>query len=119
MLVRVPDHNADPWQGRDFLRSALRVAAGHHDLCGWILAMDAADRGASIVVGGRSDSAGIQYNHSGFGRSGSPDETALLELVFERRAVGLGGAATKIFYIVSRHFCMVPQPASVKREAIR
>jgi hypothetical protein len=62
MFVRVADYLAYAGQGSDFFRRTLRVTAGDHDLGLRILTMDAADRGASILVGGSRHRAGVEDN---------------------------------------------------------
>ena len=60
-LVAVADDRADAFDCCKFLRSALRIAPSHDDLCLRIAAMDAADKGARPAVGFGSHAAGV-YN---------------------------------------------------------
>ena len=57
--------------------------------------MDSPDRGASILVGSGSHSAGIQYHHIGFPRRPCRRHAVCRKLTFQRGAVRLRGAASK------------------------
>src|SRR5258708_38895393 len=103
MFVGVADDEADAGQRRDFFRSALCVASGHYDSCFRILAANAADRGARILVRAGGHGAGIHHDYGGLRRSRGACDTVLLELAFEGGAVSLSGAAAKVLYIVSGH----------------
>jgi len=107
MLVRVADDMRDTAQGSDFLGSALRIAAGDDDAGLGILALNAADGGAGILISGRGHCAGIEYDDRGLARGGGARKAEFLELTFERGAVGLGGAATEVFYVISGHISML------------
>ena len=61
MFVRVPNHLADAGQGSDFFWRALRVTSGDYDLGFWVLAMDAANCGASVLIGGGRYGAGAGF----------------------------------------------------------
>jgi hypothetical protein len=103
MFVRVSDYLADTGQGRDFFRRALRVTAGDYDLGFWVLAMDTANCGASILIGGSRYGAGIEDNQCSFGRFSSAFQTALPQLALDGSAVGLGGATSEIRHVESCH----------------
>jgi hypothetical protein len=103
MLVRVADHLRNARQGSDFFRSALGVAAGDHDLAAGILAVDAADGGARVLISGRSHAARINYHYFGLSRGLGWLKPAVAELAFDSRAVGLGGAAAEVLYIETGH----------------
>ena len=62
MLVRIADHLGYAGQGGDLLWSALRVAAGDHDLRIRIFAMNAADGGPGVLISGGSYGAGVEDN---------------------------------------------------------
>ena len=66
MFMRVADDLADAGQSGDFFRRALRVAAGDHDLGFGVLAMNAADGGAGVLIGGGGHGAGVKNNKSRF-----------------------------------------------------
>ena len=103
MFVRITDDLGDAGEGGDFLGGALGVASGDDDLGAGILAMDAADGGAGIVIGGGGDGAGIEHDEfSAVGSSGA-FESLLLELALEGGAVGLGGAASEVLDVESCH----------------
>lgn len=64
--MRVADHQRNPFEGGDFLGSALRITSGHNDAGAWIGAMDAADGSTRILVSRRGYGAGVQDNEFGF-----------------------------------------------------
>jgi hypothetical protein len=103
MFVRVPNHLADAGQGSDFFWRALRVTSGDYDLGFWVLAMDAANCGASVLIGGGRYGAGVKDNESSFGGFSSASQTALPQLAFDGSAVGLGSATSKIRLVESCH----------------
>jgi hypothetical protein len=113
MFVGIADDRADSGQGGDFGGSALGVASGDDDFSEGILALDAADGGAGILIGGVCDSAGIQDYEVGFVGCGA-GEAAGFELAFEGGAVGLGGAASEIFDVVGGHGTMVAQSVRLR-----
>ena len=102
-------------QGGNFFRRALRVAAGDHDLGVGILAMNAADCGASVLIGGGRYGAGIEHHDCASPACGASIAT-LLELAFDGRAVGLGGAASEICYVESGHNPMLSQASVTGRQ---
>jgi hypothetical protein len=60
--VRVADHGTHAWEGGDFLRGTLGVAAGDYDPGVGIFAMNAANGGAGVLVGSGRYSAGVKNN---------------------------------------------------------
>lgn len=88
-------------QSGDFFRGALRVAAGDHDPCVGIFAMNAADGGAGVLISGSGYGAGVENNESGFRGLVGPLQAAFAELAFDGGAVGLGGSAAEIRHVVS------------------
>ena len=64
MLVRIADYRAHARKGGDFFRSTLCIAAGDDDLGPGIFAMNAADRGACVLIGGGGYRAGIKHDDS-------------------------------------------------------
>jgi hypothetical protein len=109
--VGISDHAGHARQGGDFLGSTLGITAGHHDPGFRILAMDAADGGAGILVGGSSDGAGVENHDSGPSGFLGPLKSPFLELAFDGRAIGLGRAATEICDVESGHAAILTQPA--------
>ena len=101
--MRVSDHLADAGQCRDFCWRALRVTSGDYDLGFWVLAMDAANCGASVLIGGSRYGAGIEDNQSSFGSFSSAFQTALPQLALDGSAVGLGSATSEIRHVESCH----------------
>ena len=59
MLVGIAYYAANSRQSSQFLGCALSVAPGHNDLASGVFAMDAADGGARVLIGGGGDSAGV------------------------------------------------------------
>ncbi len=107
MLVRVADDETHARQRRDLFRSALRVASGDYNLCVWILSPHAPDGGARILIRCGRDGASIQNHDCSLRVHGGTRDAALLELAFESSAVRLGGAATEVLYVISRHVSML------------
>src|ERR1700752_2060173 len=101
--MRIADDLGDAGDGGVFLGGALGVASGDDDLGVGILAVDAADGGAGIVIGGGGDGAGIEHDEFGAGGGGRARESLLLKLALDRGAVGLGGAASEILDVESCH----------------
>ena len=94
--MRVSNDFDHAGQDRHFLWRALGVAAGDHDL-GWgVLAMKAADGGASLLVGGGGYSASIDYYNSGFGWLVGPLQASFQQLAFDGSTIRLGSAAAEI-----------------------
>jgi hypothetical protein len=65
--------------------------------------MNAADGGTRVLVGGGSDSAGVQDYDLGVGERRGSFEASVLELALNGGPVGLRRAAAKITYIKSYH----------------
>ena len=70
-FVRVSDDPFDAGHGGEFIRGALRVAAGDENAGGGVFAVDAADGGAGVVIGFGRDGAGVEYHDVGRGRADS------------------------------------------------
>jgi len=64
--VGVSHHPGYPGESGHFLRRTLGVAAGNHNPCIRVFAMDAADGGAGILIGGGSDGTGVEHNNVSF-----------------------------------------------------
>jgi len=102
--------------GCEFFRGALRVAAGDYDSCSGILPADPADCGAGVLISACRDRAGIQDYDGRLCRSRSAREPLVLELTFDGGAVGLCGAASEVFNVVSGHIFILAQ-VSLRRSA--
>ena len=109
MLMRVADDDAHAGKRGDLLWRALRVASGYDYFCFGILPSDPADGGARILIGGRGDGTRIQHHDRGLRRGWGARQTLELELALQSSAVGLGGAATEVLYVVSGHVSIVKQ----------
>src|SRR5580693_7001365 len=111
MLVRVADDHANTGQRSNFCRSPLGVAPRDEDFRQRVLALDAANGSAGILICGIGYRAGIQYDEIGVsGRAWR--QSAGFELAFESGAVGLSGAASEVFDMVSGHGTIVAQSAA-------
>jgi hypothetical protein len=107
MLVGISSHFADTGQGGNFFRRTLCVASCNDDLAKGVLAVNAPDGCAGVLIGGGSYGAGVQDNDLGLGRSFGAFQSAVAELAFDRGAIGLGSAAAKVLYIESAHRTIV------------
>ena len=101
-LVRIPHYPGHARELGHFFGGALGVAAGDNYARGMILRADFPDGVSSLRVRSGSNGAGV-YDHDigrGFSRSGV---AALQQLYFERGAIGLRGATSKLLNIKSWH----------------
>lgn len=103
MFMRVPDDLRDARQGGQLFGRALGIAAGDHDLCAGIFAVDSADGGAGVLIGGGGDRAGVQDDDFGVAQHAGALHSQILELAFDGRAVGLSRPAPKILYVKTCH----------------
>jgi len=102
MFVRVAHNAGYAGQGRDLFRGTLGVASGDDNLRVGILALDAADSGAGILVGGGRHRTGVEDDHVGI-RGRGATQAALLELALQGSAIRLGGATAEILHVESGH----------------
>jgi hypothetical protein len=96
----------DPGYAREsgeIFRGALGVTAGDNEASVGILRVDFADRVASLSIGGRGDGASVYDNEIGGVRIASRGVAAGEQLAFEGGAVGVGGPATELLNVKSRH----------------
>jgi len=100
--VGVADYGGDAGEGGDFFGCALGVASGDENFGVGIVALEAADGGAGVLVGGVSDGAGVEDDEVGVVFLGA-GEAAGFELALERCAIGLGGAASEVFDVEGGH----------------
>ena len=119
MLVRVADDEVYSGQGRQFFRSALRVASGDNNSGVGILPAHSANRGARILIRTVGHRAGVQDDDGGPSGRGSTNQPALLELAFQGGAIGLRGTTAKVFYKESGHtlwyrIAEIPRPGRKK-----
>ena len=106
-LMGVAYDERDSGKRRNFFRGALGIAAGYNDSCFGILPADSPDGGASILIRACRNGAGVQnYDRRLLWVRGA-GETLLFELAFKGGAVGLRGAATEVFYVISGHISIV------------
>jgi hypothetical protein len=103
VLVGVADHLRDAGKGSDLMGSALGIAARDQDLAIRVAAQDAANRSTGVLFRGSSYCAGIKdYVISSGGSRGALQPT-ISELLLDGSPIGLGGAATEIFYVKAGH----------------
>lgn len=103
MFVGVSYDPGHARQGSQFFWSALRIATGYQDATVRIVAADAADGGAGVLVGRGCHCAGVEDDHFGLPRRGSAMQALCPQLLFNRGAIGLGCAASKILYVETAH----------------
>src|SRR5579864_4604014 len=100
--MRVSNHETHAWESGDFLGRALRVAAGDHDACVGLRAVDATNGLAKLVVGSGGDGASIEDDQVGVGKFVGRVKSARSKPGFERGSVGLRSAASERLYEVTR-----------------
>ena len=81
----------------------MRVTAGDDDLCLWILVVNAANGGASVLVSRGGDGTSIEDDDFGLCGGIGARQTPITELTFEGSTVGLGGTAPEVLHIKRRH----------------
>jgi hypothetical protein len=109
VFVGIADHPRDSGQRGHFFGSALRVASRDNDFTAGVLPPNSTDGGAGVLIGRSRYGASIQ-DHQGRGCCrGGAIESAHLKLAINCRAIRLGRAAAKVFYVESRHRFMITQ----------
>jgi len=103
MFVGVSYHPGHARQGSQFFWSALRIATGYQDATLRMVAADAADGGAGVPVGRGCHCAGVEDDNFGLPQRGSATEALCPQLLFNRGAIGLRRAASKILYVETAH----------------
>lgn len=109
MLVGIADDRTYSGQRRDFFWRSLRVASSHNNLRFRILSTNASDRGACILIGRGRHRACVQHNYGCVGRACSALQSLVGELPLQGCAIGLRGAASEVFDVVSGHSSIVAQ----------
>ena len=111
MLVRIADDERDAFEGGNLLGRALRIASGNNDLraeglARWMRRMAAraswSAEEVTVQVFKTTTSAAAAVAGS--------RQTALGQLAFDGRTVGLGGATTEIFNIETAHRSIIWAP---------
>ena len=102
-LVAVAQNRMDPGESRHLLRRALRIATRHQDAGRWVLAMQAAQKGASSPIGLRGNAAGIYHHYIGQGRIRGWRQTAVAQLRADGFPIRLVGAASEVRNVVFCH----------------
>lgn len=98
-FVGIANDPGNPGEGGEFFRRALCIAASDNDFCGRILRVDFADGVASLGVGGRRHRAGVDNDDRGGGGIRGESESAIEQLAFDRRSIGLGGATAELLNV--------------------
>ncbi len=107
VLVRVSDDEAHARQRRQFFRSALRIAAGDQNSRLGIFAVNAANGGTRVLIGGGGHRACVQDNHFGLDGSAGALHAAVEQLALDGRAIGLGRAASEVLHMISGHSVII------------
>jgi hypothetical protein len=102
MFVRIANHTAHPRKRGDFFRRALRVATCHHDVAVRIVATDAADGRAGILISRSRDRARVQYYDFRSRRRVGSRQAELFELARDSSTIGLRSPASKVLYVETR-----------------
>ena len=105
--MRIAHHPLHARDGGDFRGRSLSVTARHQDLAGRIVAMDAADGGACVMIRRSSDSASIEDYDVGIPWIGGASQPAVLELPRDRCSVSLRRPATEVLDVVVRHWSII------------
>jgi hypothetical protein len=103
VFMRISDDQADAWERRNFLRRSLGVAAGYEYLRIRIVAVYAANGGASVLIRRRCNRASVENHDLRATRGAGTLETAIEQLPLDGSAVGLGGPASEVLNMVGRH----------------
>ena len=115
--MRVTDNAADAGESGEFFWSALGVAAGDDDAGGGVCGVNFADSVASLGIGGGSDGAGVQDDDVGV-LPGCRGAATIEELAFDRSAIGLSGAAAKLFDVEGGHYRDRIAKTGIRREGL-
>ena len=109
MFVRISHHPCHPGQGGQFFRRALRVTSSDQNAATRIVPLQAPDRSARVLIRAFGYRASVEYDDLGVTRGAGAVHSTIEELAFQRGAVGLGGAATKILYVETCHASILNQ----------
>ena len=110
--MTVADDGVNAGQRSDLLRRALGVASGDQDACGWIFAMDFAQKGTGGTIRLGSHTAGVGDDHVGPAGAQGRGQAAVAQLGAYDFAVGPAGSASEVLDVI---FCHV---ASLLKERV-
>jgi hypothetical protein len=96
MLVGISHHPGDTFQLSNLFRGALGVTAGHQNSALGIPSVDSPNDLAHLGVRGGRDGTGVQNCYGTIFQVRSFLKPSVKQLLLQRGAVGLAGAATKI-----------------------
>ena len=111
--MRIADDEVNAGQRSDFFRRPLSVAAGDDDSRVRVLAAHAPDGSTRILIRTVGYRAGVQDYDGRLPDAGCARQAPLFELAFKSRPIGLGSAASKIFYKEFGHTLWYRTPESV------
>lgn len=103
VFVGIAHHPADALQTGDLFRGALGVAARNQNPALGIASMDAPHKLAHFRVGRRGDRAGVQDRDLALFKICRFLKSGLKQLLLQRGAIRLAGAATEIEKLECRH----------------
>src|ERR1700675_734069 len=93
----IADDPCDAGESGQFFGGALGVTAGDDDTDGGVGGVKLSNGVAGLGVGGGGDGAGVEDDDVGGGGRGSGGVATVEQLALEGSAIGLRGAATRLF----------------------
>lgn len=103
-LVGIAHDEGNSRESGELFGRALGVAAGDDDARGRIGGVKFADGVARLGIGGSGDGASVQDDDIGRVSLGSDLAALFAQLAFDGGAIGLRGAAAKLFDVESGHY---------------
>lgn len=103
VFVRIADHPCNSVELSDFRRSALRIASRNQNPGLGLAAPNAANRGASIVIGGGCNCAGVENHQLGLFRVPDAPHSHTGELALDGRAICLRSTTSEVLNVVTAH----------------
>jgi hypothetical protein len=101
--MTVADDRVHTGQYSNLLRGALGIAAGDEDACGWIFAMDFAQKGARSAIRVRGHTASVGNDYIGLGGVGSGVQAAPAQIGAYAFAVRPAGPTSEVLNVVFCH----------------
>ena len=102
-FVGIANDEGNACETSNVFRGALGVTTGDNDARGRIRRVHLADGVAGLSVGGGSDGARVENNDVGRGAIGRGGAALVAQLALDGGAVGLRGAAAKLFDVEGGH----------------
>src|SRR5712691_7130155 len=113
--MRIADNPGKAGKNGQFFGNALSVTAGDDYTNGGVCRMKLSNGIASLGIGGGRDRTSVDYHDVRGCSFGGGGATAVKQLAFEDGAIGLRGAAAKLFDVEGRHL----KPAKTHRKIRR